>query len=324
MTAPETSCKTSATAQAIGTEVAESVTLILKAISDPLRLRILSFIANAPQAEACVCDLLGLADVSQPTISHHLKVMRNVGVLESERRGTWVWYRITKGYMPVITTLLEGFAPAAVRAGQADFSGARLRDAEEDLGRIAVQLDALFPEISADLIKSIVRESFTALAGKNSDTDVVLARTHAFASQRLEDLSDGQTQPVKILFVCVANAGRSQLAAAILNHLSDGTVIARSAGSNPASELHVGVKQHLEEFGMASHSAFPKPLTDDALRSADIVITMGCGDVCPVLPDTQYHDWKVSDPGLASPQGIALIRADIEHRVRELLSSLIS
>lgn len=308
--------------RAIDPGVADSVSVTLRAISDPLRLRILSFIDSAVSGEACVCDLLVLADVSQPTVSHHLKVMRNVGVLESERRGTWVWYRIAPSYKPVISALLEGLAPAAVRAETSVAPPPPLKNAEVELSDIAQQLTRKFSSTSEELVESIVRESYTALAGKNSSTEVLLTRTREFAMQRLNDRTRDVSQTKQVLFVCVANAGRSQLAAAALNALSDGTVTARSAGSNPAGDIHPGVLTHLRELGSDPDLAFPKPLTDDALRSADVVITMGCGDVCPVLPDTEYDDWKISDPGLASEEGLTQIRSEIEARVRALLVDL--
>ena len=128
----------------------------------------------------------------------------------------------------------------------------------------------------------------------------------------------------QVLFVCVQNAGRSQLAAAIVNQLTDGRVIARSAGSTPASDVHPHVRSLLIEIEgeQEAETAFPKPLTDDAVRAADVVITMGCGDVCPVIPGVRYEDWVVGDPALASPEGAVAIRDDIEGRVRGLLVTL--
>jgi len=109
----EEACAPSST-HAIGDAAATAIATTLKALSDPLRLRMLSAIATDPRGESCVCDLAELADVSQPTVSHHLKVLRDTGVLASERRGTWVWYRIAPALRPAVTTLLESFAPAAV------------------------------------------------------------------------------------------------------------------------------------------------------------------------------------------------------------------
>jgi len=128
----------------------------------------------------------------------------------------------------------------------------------------------------------------------------------------------------QVLFMCVANAGRSQLAAALVNQLSGGAVVARSAGSTPAAEVHPHVRSILADIEgeQDAAAAFPKPLTDDAVRAADVVVTMGCGDVCPIIPGVRYEDWTVGDPALASEDGVAAIAADIEARVRGLLAEL--
>jgi arsenate reductase len=148
-----------------------------------------------------------------------------------------------------------------------------------------------------------------------------------FAHQRLEDLTratNADHRP-QVLFVCVANAGRSQLAAALLHHYAGDAVVARSAGSAPARDIHASVRTELADLGIDTQAGevFPKPLTDDAVRAADVVITMGCGDTCPILPGTRYEDWAVGDPALASPEGVAAIRADIDQRVRALLGDLV-
>ncbi|MGO1293823.1 MAG: ArsR family transcriptional regulator, partial [Cellulosimicrobium funkei] len=100
-------------------------------------------------------------------------------------------------------------------------------------------------------------------------------------------------------------------------------VVLRSAGSAPASHIHQGVRQSQTAHGITADDAFPKPLTDDAVRAADVVVTMGCGDVCPVLPGTRYEDWLVGDPALASPAGVAAIRDELDTRVRALLADLL-
>jgi ArsR family transcriptional regulator len=104
--------------------------------------------------------------------------------------------------------------------------------------------------------------------------------------------------------------------------------VVRSAGSAPASDVHTAVRGILDELGdSATGDAvtrfYPKPLTDDAVRAADVVVTMGCGDACPVLPDKRYEDWTVGDPALASPAGVAAIRDELDRRVRELAASLL-
>ncbi|MDN3309346.1 metalloregulator ArsR/SmtB family transcription factor [Microbacterium oryzae] len=317
----DAACAPSST-HTIGQPAAAALAGTLKALSDPLRLRMLSAIATDARGESCVCDLAELADVSQPTVSHHLKVLRDVGVLTSERRGTWVWYRITPELRPAVTTLLDSFAPVAVHPHPAEYGG--LENVDDALTRLANVLHSLHPSLSADLVTTVVRESYTSLARSARMKTHLLALTEHFARQRLADITRDRTsgQP-QVLFVCVANAGRSQLAAALVNERSGGTVIARSAGSAPAAEIHPTVQPLLEEItGTTDEGRFPKPLTDDAVRAADVVITMGCGDVCPVIPGVHYEDWAVGDPALASAEGVAAIRDDIAHRVDALLATL--
>ena len=313
---------------AIGQEAAGSVAATLKALADPLRLRMLSAIASDPRGESCVCDLAALADVSQPTVSHHLKVLRDVGVLTSERRGTWVWYRIAPSRRGAVTALLESFAPSTVNAPwrrELDGAAATRPDFDARITNLANELAIEAPELAADTVLTIVRESYTALARTARVSSALVPLTEKFARQRLADLvRDRESGVPQVLFVCVANAGRSQLAAALVNQISGGRVVARSAGSNPADSIHPHVQTILSDIeGDAGSDRFPKPLTDDAVRAADVVITMGCGDVCPIIPGVRYDDWAVGDPALASRAGVEAIRDDITTRVRILVDSLI-
>lgn len=126
-----------------------------------------------------------------------------------------------------------------------------------------------------------------------------------------------------VLFVCVHNAGRSQMAAALLHHHAAGAVQVRSAGSAPAETINPGVREVMDEIGLDLSREFPKPLTSDAVESTDVVITMGCGDVCPVFPGTRYLDWELADPAGRSAAEIRPIRDDIDARVRALLAELV-
>ncbi|WP_435737677.1 metalloregulator ArsR/SmtB family transcription factor [Cellulosimicrobium sp. PMB13] len=312
-----------AESHAMGTEVAGAVATTLKALAEPLRLRMLSFVATSPAGEACVCDLAALTDVSQPTVSHHLKVLRDVGMLTSERRGTWVWYRIAPGYKGAVSTLLESFAPAALEALVAPQELTGLEDVDAALGGLAADLTARFPAVERGLVVQTVRESYTALARSATVAAHLLALTDRFARQRLADLVREPGARPQVLFVCVANAGRSQLATALVRRYAGDRVVVRSAGSTPAADVHPAVRPELAALGTADGEAFPKPLTDDAVRAADVVVTMGCGDVCPVLPGKRYEDWLVGDPALASPAGVAAIRAELDTRVRALLTDLL-
>lgn len=126
----------------------------------------------------------------------------------------------------------------------------------------------------------------------------------------------------EVLFVCVHNAGRSQMAAALLAHHAEGSVLVRSAGSQPAAQLNPAVVESMTELGIDLSQEFPKPLTDGAVRAADVVITMGCGDACPYYPGVRYLDWQLDDPAGQPLEMVRSIRDEIDQRVRELLAEL--
>ncbi|MFG3044866.1 arsenate reductase ArsC [Streptomyces sp. NPDC048202] len=125
-----------------------------------------------------------------------------------------------------------------------------------------------------------------------------------------------------VLFVCVHNAGRSQMAAAFLTHLSEGRVEVRSAGSAPASAVNPAAVTAMAEVGIDMSAETPKVLTTEAVRTSDVVITMGCGDTCPVFPGTTYLDWKLDDPAGQGVEAVRPIRDEIQRRVRVLLADL--
>jgi protein-tyrosine-phosphatase len=125
-----------------------------------------------------------------------------------------------------------------------------------------------------------------------------------------------------VLFVCVHNAGRSQMAAALLDREAQGRIQVTSAGSQPAAELNPAVVAAMAEIGLDLSGAFPKPLTGDHVRAADVVVTMGCGDACPFYPGKRYLDWDLPDPAGLGLDGVRPIRDDIHQRVRLLLSEL--
>jgi arsenate reductase len=128
----------------------------------------------------------------------------------------------------------------------------------------------------------------------------------------------------EVLFVCVHNAGRSQMAAALLEHHARGGVIVRSAGTAPADEINPAVVAAMAEIGidLRATGAVPKALTDAAVRASDVVITMGCGDGCPFYPGTRYVDWVLDDPAGKTVEEIRPIRDEIDRRVRDLIDEL--
>ena len=126
----------------------------------------------------------------------------------------------------------------------------------------------------------------------------------------------------EVLFVCVHNAGRSQMAAALLDHHAAGRVRVRSAGTTPSDEIHPNVVEAMAERGLDVSTARPKGLREDDVREVDVVITMGCGDACPVVPGTRYLDWDLADPAGRPVAEVRPIRDDIERRVLGLLREL--
>jgi protein-tyrosine-phosphatase len=126
----------------------------------------------------------------------------------------------------------------------------------------------------------------------------------------------------EVLFVCTHNAGRSQMAAALLDHHAAGRVNVTSAGSQPADQLNPAVVQAMAEIGLDISREYPKPLTADKVRAADVVITMGCGDACPIYPGKRYLDWDLPDPAGLDLDAVRPIRDEIGRRVRQLLAEL--
>ena len=130
------------------------------------------------------------------------------------------------------------------------------------------------------------------------------------------------TSTPEVLFVCIHNAGRSQMAAALLDHQAAGKVRVTSAGSQPASQLNPAVVAAMAEIGLDISREYPKPLTTGQVQAADVVITMGCGDTCPVYPGQRYLDWDLPDPAGLPLEEVRPIRDEIARRVRQLLTEL--
>jgi arsenate reductase len=129
------------------------------------------------------------------------------------------------------------------------------------------------------------------------------------------------SQP-EVLFVCVHNAGRSQMAAGLVKLRSQGRIQVRSAGSTPADEINPAAIEAMEELGVDMSEEFPKPLTDEVVRAADVVITMGCGDACPIYPGKRYEDWELEDPEGKDLETVRRIRDEIDRRVQRLIADL--
>jgi arsenate reductase len=157
--------------------------------------------------------------------------------------------------------------------------------------------------------------------------NVLPVLAHRFARERLRALAQAEglvrKDEPEVVFVCVHNAGRSQMAAALLKLRSGGRIHVRSAGSTPAEEINPNAIIALEELGIDIAEEFPKPLTDEVLRAADVVITMGCGDACPIFPGKRYEDWEVDDPAGEDLETVRRIRDEIDERVQKLIRELL-
>lgn len=198
----------------------------------------------------------------------------------------------------------------------------------DKLDHIADELaDTFHGVFSPDTVTRFVYETYALLDEHATIKTHLVTLTSRFARQRLTDHGHSQglarVAVPQVLFVCVHNIGRSQLAAALLDHHAAGKASVRSAGSQPRGEIPEVITTALAEVGVDLADAYPKPLTDEVVRAADVVVTMGCGDACPVYPGKRYLDWEVADPLDAPLDQVRAIRDDIDRRIRGLLTELL-
>jgi arsenate reductase (thioredoxin) len=189
---------------------------------------------------------------------------------------------------------------------------------------LAAEFRGVFSE---ETIARYIGESLDLLGNSRINVFVpVLA--HRFARERLKALAQAEGAVTKeqpeVLFVCVHNAGRSQMAAGLVKLRSEGRIHVRSAGSAPGEEINPAVVSAMTELGVDMSEEFPKPLTDEVVRAADVVITMGCGDACPIYPGKRYEDWELEDPAGKDVETVRRIRDEIDERVQRLVAELVS
>lgn len=198
---------------------------------------------------------------------------------------------------------------------------------EQTCRRIADEVAVDFLGVfSFETVERFVHESYAALARTAHIPTYLAVLSRRFARQRLRALAQAEGAVVsevpEVLFVCVHNAGRSQMAAALLDRHAQGRVHVRSAGSQPADRVNPAVVEAMAEVGVDVSKEFPKPLTDEVVRAADVVITMGCGDACPIYPGKRYLDWELPDPARRPLKAVRPIRDEIDQRVRRLVEEL--
>ena len=195
------------------------------------------------------------------------------------------------------------------------------------LDRAAVRLREEFgPLFDAATIDDFLRTSYEHLEEHASIPDHLPLLAERFARQRLRAAAkvDGKHRghPPAVLFLCVHNAGRSQMAMGLLKHLAGDRAVAWSGGSAPGKTVNPAAVEAMAERGIDISGQFPKPWTDETVRAADVVVSMGCGDACPVYPGKRYVEWILEDPAGQSVDAVRPIRDEIERRVRSLLTEL--
>ena len=293
-------------------DAAEHLARNLRVLADATRVQLLSLIVESADGRSSVTDLAVTLGLSQPTVSHHLKVLAAEGIVERTQDGRLAWYSITAQRMTdVLDVMRDDPVVAAI--------------VPPVLERITTDLSQRFHgTFSRSTVQRYVRESYNLLAERASITRYLPSLTARFASDRLDSIArvNGATATPTVLFVCVQNSGRSQLAAGILRSLAGDRVRVLTAGSQPASAINPRVIAALDEIGVPLDGEFPKPLTDEVVRGADVIVTMGCGDACPVYPGRRYLDWELDDPAVLSMVGVRAVRDDVDVRVRQLLTEL--
>ncbi len=177
-----------------------------------------------------------------------------------------------------------------------------------------------------ETIEAIVFDSYRQMAAKAKITEWLVATAEKLTGERLDALLRAEGRSPKdvpaVLFLCTHNAGRSQMALGWFTHLGQGRAIGWSGGSEPGTELNKVAIEAMAEVGIDISGGFPKPWTTEVLAGADVVVTMGCGDACPLIPGKHYEDWDVSDPADQPLEVVRPIREEIERRVRDLLHRL--
>lgn len=181
--------------------------------------------------------------------------------------------------------------------------------------------------VSVETVQRLLVDSYLRLAATAQVRTHLVVLAERLTAERLDALAHVQqggpgTGVPRVLFVCSHNAGRSQMAAALLRLRAGGRFAVSSAGTDPAAEVEPEVAQVLIEAGVALNDAYPKPLTDEVVQAADVVVTMGCGDACPVVPGRRYLDWPVADPDGAPIEAVRAIRDAIDAHVTDLLATL--
>lgn len=205
---------------------------------------------------------------------------------------------------------------------------ALVEDTRGQLIKISEKLQFKYKgKLAIETVEKNVFESYELLDAKSDVKVYLLSLAERFSKDRLDALLKSENvqehQTLDILFVCVHNSGRSQMAAGFTSRIGGERVVVRSAGSAPKESIPLAVIEAMAEVGVDISHELPKPLTDEVVRASDAVITMGCGDACPVYPGKRHEDWVLDDPAGQGIESIRVIRDEIKKRVEKLLAELL-
>lgn len=295
----------------------------ISVLTDPFRLRVLSALASAPDEEGGLGFVARVMDVpGQESLVDALNALEDAGLLSRTSAGTYqltadAWIRFGR----LLASGAQGATPVNIAVGTSP------ADLPPVAARIAQTLAYRFSSyFSPETVARYVGESYALLSERAHIDRFLPSLTTRFATDRLSALATAKGLVLRgtpeVLFVCVQNAGRSQMAAAILRYLAGDRVHVRTAGSAPASAVHPTVIDALDEIGIPLAAEFPKPLTDEVVQAADYVVTMGCGDACPIYPGRQYMDWSIDDPVGRPIEEVRHIRDDVYSRVKSMLDGM--
>jgi len=189
--------------------------------------------------------------------------------------------------------------------------------------RLAEHFEGVF---GTETVERFLTSSYDQFASRATAVNFLPVMAERFARQRLQALArvEGKADDglPTVLFLCVHNAGRSQMALGWFEHLAGDRAVAWSGGSEPGNEVNPAAIAAMKEIGIDISAEFPKPWTDEIVQAADVVVTMGCGDACPLFPGKRYEDWVLDDPDGMGVEAVRPIRDEIGRRVRELLAGL--
>lgn len=282
-------------------------------LGDALCLRVLSALAAGAHSE----ELPGLLHVSTDRTAIAIEELSSVHIIHADADNGHVltaeaWVRFGR--------LLVDSGPRP----RLHPDGAPVAALPDTIEAVARDLSYRFSStFSAETVGRYVAESYLLLSQRARVRTHLAALTAKYAADRLDALASATGMTLRgtpeVLFVCVQNAGRSQIAAAYLRHLAGSAVHVRTAGSEPAASIHPRVVDALAEVGVPLSDDYPKPLTDEVVQAADYVVTMGCGDACPVYPGRRYMDWDLEDPLTLDDDGLRSVRDRIRGHVELLL-----